>query len=257
MLTSQFITHRLYHLAAERGIDLLYAVESGSRAWGLGSTDSDYDVRFVYRHPREWYLSLHPGDDQIGPIMEQGGELDLAGWDIRKYLHHLSNSNPSVVEWLSSPIVYFDDAAFAAGARPVADRCFRPRRAIAHYLGIAKGARVKGLGHDGQWNLKKFTYWMRAILAAESIARFRRRNPITVSELLAGLNGPVPKDELRYLIDRKSQVPESFRTTIDPAVIGYLDTLRDYAERTREELPQEVGKHPAADAFFRAQIGYP
>lgn len=76
----------------------LIAVESGSRAWGFPSPDSDYDIRFIHIHPRDWYLSLQPGRDVIErPIIDN---IDLNGWDLRKALGLLLKSNAVVSEWL-------------------------------------------------------------------------------------------------------------------------------------------------------------
>jgi predicted nucleotidyltransferase len=98
----------LHALQEEEGVRILYACESGSRAWGFPSRDSDYDVRFIYVRRREWYLSidLERRRDVIErPVSDQ---LDLSGWDLRKALQLLRKSNPPLLEWLSSPIVYLD-----------------------------------------------------------------------------------------------------------------------------------------------------
>lgn len=59
------IIELLHSIEAEHGVKVLYACESGSRAWGFASPDSDYDVRFVYVRPLEDYLSLVPVRDVI------------------------------------------------------------------------------------------------------------------------------------------------------------------------------------------------
>lgn len=82
----------------------MLAVESGSRAWGFASPNSDYDIRFIYLRPKEHYLKLEKTDDVITPPTED--ELDMAGWDLQKALRLMHGSNPSLMEWLSSPIVY-------------------------------------------------------------------------------------------------------------------------------------------------------
>ncbi|HEY7549300.1 MAG TPA: nucleotidyltransferase domain-containing protein, partial [Hyphomicrobiaceae bacterium] len=102
------IAARLAAAASEEGVRILYAAESGSRAWGFPSPDSDYDVRFLYAHARDWYVGLAEARDVIErPLDEQ--RVDLAGWDIRKALRLLLRSNPALYEWLVSPIVYMDD----------------------------------------------------------------------------------------------------------------------------------------------------
>lgn len=90
------IERRLSAIEAEERVRVLMAVESGSRAWGFPSPDSDYDIRFIYVRPRDWYLSLSPGRDVIErPIVD---EIDLNGWDIRKAFGLLLKSNAVVSE---------------------------------------------------------------------------------------------------------------------------------------------------------------
>ena len=113
------IEHRLDAVESAEDVRLLMAVESGSRAWGFPSPDSDYDVRFVYVRPRDWYLSLVPGRDVIEyPIVD---EIDLNGWDVRKSLGLLLKSNAVVSEWMNSPIRYRTDDPFIAKLAALAD----------------------------------------------------------------------------------------------------------------------------------------
>jgi uncharacterized protein len=135
--TRTHIQSVLDEAAARHGVRILYAAESGSRAWGFGSPDSDYDVRFIYAHPREWYLRLKEPRDVIErPLDDQ--LVDLGGWDIRKALRLLLKSNPALYEWLCSPIVYRDDGAFSPAARSLFER-HASRVAVAHhYHSIAR-----------------------------------------------------------------------------------------------------------------------
>ncbi|MEZ6021638.1 MAG: nucleotidyltransferase domain-containing protein [Planctomycetota bacterium] len=137
MLTPDSIRARLEAEAQAQGLEILHACESGSRAWGLASTDSDYDVRFVYRRPLGRYLEMQRPVDVIGPVLE--GELDFAGWDLPKFAAHLVRSNPSVLEWLGSPQFYLHDKGFLDQARDLANRYFDVRRAV-HYVGIGQSA---------------------------------------------------------------------------------------------------------------------
>jgi len=103
----QKITSRLQEIEEKEKVRILYACESGSRAWGFPSSDSDYDVRFLYLHPVEWYLSIKKRRDVIeSPISEQ---LDINGWDLQKALLLLRKSNPPLLEWLGSPIIYLEN----------------------------------------------------------------------------------------------------------------------------------------------------
>ena len=98
------IQAQLRRIEEEEHIKILLAVESGSRAWGFASPDSDYDVRFIYIRPTQDYLRLDSVRDVIElPIDEV---LDINGWDLQKTLRLLHKSNPTLFEWFSSPIVY-------------------------------------------------------------------------------------------------------------------------------------------------------
>ncbi len=256
MLTASYLSDRLLRAAAHHHVELLYACESGSRAWGMASTDSDYDVRFIYRHPREFYLRLHPGKDQIGPIMEHDGELDMVGWDVRKFLFHLSGSNPGVLEWLRSPEPYFMEGTFREDCRQLADHCFRPRRTIAHYLRIAHGARQAGEGEDGRWNVKKFCYWMRPILAAHYVATTGERPPITITNLLKQVEDPELVTLVEELVALKATVREDHRVPISPRLMEYFSQLKTESFSTCNHLPHDVEDGDRANAFFRQTIGW-
>ncbi len=98
------IKEQLRRIEDAENIKILLAVESGSRAWGFASPDSDYDVRFVYIRSLEDYLRLDATRDVIElPIDDV---LDINGWDLQKTLRLLHKSNPTLFEWFSSPIVY-------------------------------------------------------------------------------------------------------------------------------------------------------
>jgi hypothetical protein len=108
-------------------VRVLLAVESGSRAWGFASTDSDYDVRFIYAHPADWYLSIDLNTEAKRDVIEQPivDDLDLNGWDLRKALQLLAKSNPPLLEWLNSPIVY-RESSFATELRELSIRFYSP-----------------------------------------------------------------------------------------------------------------------------------
>jgi len=105
----------LRKIEEENEIKILLAVESGSRAWGFASTDSDWDVRFIYVHKPSWYLSIDDKKDNIEQMLP--GELDVAGWELRKTLKLFRKSNPPLLEWLLSPIIYIEQYSTAKKLR--------------------------------------------------------------------------------------------------------------------------------------------
>ena len=109
------VLEALARIEEEHDVRIVFACESGSRGWGFSSPDSDYDVRFIYAHDLDWYLTVFPGRDVIElPIDDV---YDVSGWDLRKALGLLRNGNATLVEWLSSPVVYRADPVFLAAVR--------------------------------------------------------------------------------------------------------------------------------------------
>lgn len=127
----ELIQEKLREIEQREECRILLAVESGSRAWGFASPDSDYDVRFIYMRPEKAYLRLDRTRDVIEvPIND---ELDINGWDIDKTLRLLHKSNPTVFEWFSSPIIY-QTSALADQFRPIMQKYFSSKAGLWHYL---------------------------------------------------------------------------------------------------------------------------
>jgi uncharacterized protein len=169
-------------LEQERGIRVLFAAESGSRAWGFASPDSDYDVRFVYAHPRDWYLRVHEGRDVIERMLPD--DLDLSGWELRKALRLYARCNSALYEWLLSPIVYREDAVFAEPLRQLMAHFFQPAAALHHYLGTARTTFNEHLSGDAV-RLKKVFYFLRPILACRWIEHAGSQPPTEFARLAA------------------------------------------------------------------------
>jgi hypothetical protein len=257
MLTTDFITERLATVARKRNFTLRYANESGSRAWGLASTDSDYDVRFVYQHPKAWYLRLDRPKDMIGPIMKLDGELDLAGWDLRKVLSHIAGSNAGVIEWLYSPVVYFEDDDFLARLRTLAINYFQPAKVAAHYLGISRSAEIAGFDEAAKdWNLKRYFYYLRPVLAAGYVLAEGRNPPVAFAELLERVPEQTVRTAVSKLIDLKQTVGESHRILIPEHLTTYFTQLKTDFETQLATTPRITPDRAEANATFRELIGY-
>jgi len=245
----QRVRDALARVEAERNVRVLYACESGSRAWGFASRDSDYDVRFLYVHPRDWYLSVDERRDVIElPIAE---DLDVSGWELRKALRLLRKSNPPLLEWLQSPVVYGCDPAFLAAFRELAAGFYSPRRCFAHYLHMAFGNwRHYLLGRE-QVSLKKYLYVFRPLLACRWIERQLGPVPMLFVELVEGvLEEPEVRAALDALVVRKQSAVE---LAVEPPVealsrfiAAELPRLDAFAE------PEEsAGDQEELNRFFR------
>ena len=257
MLSSTFIASRVSALCLERGVTLRYCNESGSRAWGLESTDSDYDVRFIYQHPKEWYLQLGSPRDMIGPLMELDGELDMAGWDLRKVLLHVAKSNPGVLEWLHSPATYIVDEGFLTELRALATTYFNPHRVVAHYLGIARSAKLAGYEENtGTWNVKKYCYYMRPTLAAHYVATRLKIPPVAFNGLLDLVGNDEVVERVNDLVARKATVTESHREAIEPTLETYFEEVNAAAGQLRDDMVSKKRDFGSMDDFFRQTIGY-
>ena len=187
MFTSEIFSRvrdALARVEAAHDVRVLFACESGSRAWGFASRDSDYDVRFLYVHRRDWYLSVDDRRDVVE--LPLAADLDVSGWELRKALRLLRKSNPPLLEWLRSPMVYRHDPAFAAQFGALANAFYSPQRCFTHYLHMARGNwRDYLLGRE-QVSLKKYLYVFRPLLGCRWIERGRGPVPMEFDRLVAG-----------------------------------------------------------------------
>ena len=166
-------------------VRVLYACESGSRAWGFESQDSDYDVRFVYARPRDWYLTIDVERRRDVIEVPISDDLDISGWDIRKTLQLFHKSNPPLNEWLISPIVYVEHGEFANRLRSLAPDSYNPIAAHYHYLRMADSNFRSYLKGDVV-RRKKYLYVLRPLLAVNWIENDLGIVPIEFDKLVAG-----------------------------------------------------------------------
>lgn len=217
------ILSRLAQAEAEHGVRVLLAIESGSRAWGFASPNSDYDVRFIYVHPPAWYqvVDLEERRDVIEyPIID---EIDINGWDLRKALRLYWKSNPGFVEWIQSPLTYLDRGGFRRGALSVLPRVYAPERGIYHYLSMAR-KNYRGYLREAVVPLKKYFYVLRPLLAARWIAQTGTAAPVPFSELLTLLQAePDVLAEIDVLLAHKRQTSELRRCPAVPLLNQFIE----------------------------------
>lgn len=218
------ILRRIAAAEKEHGVKVLYAIESGSRAWGFASPNSDYDVRFIYAHPKDWYLTVDLEDkrDVIEyPIVD---EIDINGWDIKKALKLFWKSNPAFIEWLQSPIVYVDDGNFAQKAREMMPRVASSHKGIYHYLHMAKGNYREYLKKDVV-PLKKYFYVLRPLLAIMWLQRYDRPAPIefdVLRKLVA--DNTLLDDAITDLLARKKVSLEKEYASAVPVINDFIES---------------------------------
>lgn len=246
---TQRVRDALARVESERNVRVLYACESGSRAWGFASRDSDYDVRFIYVHEPEWYVSVEDRRDVLEyPLADN---LDLSGWDLRKALRLLHKSNPPLLEWLKSPLVYRHDPAFAVEFTALAAEFYSPRRCFSHYLHMGAGNwRRYLLGHD-LVRLKKYLYVFRPFLACRWIERQRGQVPMRFAQLVEGvLEEAEVREALEALLVRKQNGDELDAEPPVDALSRFLET--ELARLETLNRPEECkGDVENLNRFFR------
>lgn len=213
----------------ENDIKILYAVESGSRGWGFASKDSDYDVRFIYIHPVDWYLSIDEGEDFIElPI---NNSLDINGWDIKKALKLLKKSNPPLLEWLTSPIVYIEKYSTAQKLRDVSSAFFSSIPSLYHYLHLAKRT-FDEIFHSEQSKVKKYFYVLRPIFACMWIETYNTMPPMEFGKLLsAQALKPEIRNEINKLLEIKTSGEEVDKIAKNPELIDFLSSKIEHYEQ--------------------------
>jgi uncharacterized protein len=229
----------------EQHARVLLAIESGSRAWGFPSPDSDYDCRFIYVRRRDDYLTLFPPRDVIE--FPRDKVLDVNGWDLAKALRLLLKGNAVVVEWLTSPQVYAGDAGFRDECRALARQVLRPAAVARHYLHLGERQRRTFFADTRAIELKKMFYALRPAVAlrwlrlrpGEAVAPMHFPTLVRESELSADVM--VIIDDL---LARKAETRELGRGPLPPSVGALIDAE---FERAREVWPDRTDPAAAAD----------
>lgn len=238
-------------LESQHDVRVLYAVESGSRAWGFASPDSDWDVRFIYMHPRDWYLSVESQRDVIEAMLPN--DIDLAGWDLRKTLGLLRKSNPSLIEWLHSPIVYSQDSGFVQRFRDLAERCLSAERLMHHYLSMA-GGNFRTYLQDGEVSHKKYLYVLRPILACRWLERFDTAPPVPFDALVEACLDEAPaRDALKELLAIKAISSESAKGAPIPELHSLIASELERLDKVRLPMKEPMPASELND-FFRGEL---
>ena len=232
------IRARLATIAAEENIRILLAIESGSRAWGFHSPDSDYDVRFIYARPLDWHLKLGKKRDVVERPIDD--ELDLSGWELSKALTLTLGSNAVIAEWLQSPVTYLEDSDARQSLTGFAARALNRRSVTWHYLALQRRQMARLTGPDGGIRLKRFFYVLRPALAL----RWMRLNdqpmpPMNMAALRQGAAlSAVEEAALDHLTAQKMQTRERGTTAkVDPILVTLAETEAAQAESWLQSAP--------------------
>lgn len=244
------IMRRLRGAQAEHGVHILYACESGSRAWGFASPDSDYDVRFIYAHPAEWYLAFDV--DQRRDVIEYPieDEIDCSGWDLRKAMHLFMRSNGALLEWLKSPIRYIESGPFAARMRGLETQAVNLRALCYHYSHMARG-NARGYLVRDRVRLKKYLYALRPLLAIRYIEARQRPPPIEFRRLVEAAAPAAIHPAIEQLLTLKRSSSE---LGVGPPVIELNEFIAAELERHSDGFSGHGRPTPVDSAAVRAAL---
>ena len=198
------ILAELEKIEQQYGVRILHAVESGSRAWGFASPDSDYDVRFIYVRPAMDYLRLDEPRDVINWKLDE--VLDINGWDLKKALKQFARSNATLYEWSGSPVVYQTTAEWET-VRETAQDYFSEKAAVYHYYGTAMSTYSDYLTGE-EVRYKKYFYALRPLLAAGWIEQKHQIPPVLFADLLELDMTPELRAGIDNLLERKKRTTE-------------------------------------------------
>jgi uncharacterized protein len=247
------IKKELLNLELLHDIKILYAVESGSRAWGFASTDSDWDVRYIYIHRLDWYLKIDDKKDNQEKILPN--DIDLAGWELKKALRLFRKSNPPILEWLRSPIIYLQQFSTADQLRELTKVYFNPKSCLHHYLHMAEGNYKEYLMKDIV-RVKKYFYVLRPILACDWIMQTNSMAPMEFNILLdSQVTDPRVKTEIQNLLRRKTAGEELNEEPQNKILNEFLEEkINFYNEYVKSLGKQNQPDTSRLDELFRDTI---
>lgn len=243
------ILDKLKEIEKQKDVEILFAVESGSRAWGFASPDSDYDIRFIYKHKPEYYLSLWEKPDVIEFMTED--DLDGSGWDLRKAVKLLARSNAPLMEWLFSPVVYYENEVFAKQMRELATACFSPIAVLHHYLGTTKN--FMEVCEMEEVKLKSYFYALRTALAGKWIIENNTFPPVAFADVL-----PIaPKNIQENILELqqiKARQDEKYLHPKENLITDFLLKTVQFNHENASKLGSGKKMNEELDLFFREMI---
>lgn len=246
----KYIKDKLKEIEKSHGIKILFACETGSRAWGFHSPDSDYDIRLIYMHEQDWYLSLSEKKDTI-EMMLDNGNLDITGWDLKKCLQLMWKSNGAFLERVQSPIVYLEAKNISSLLQEYSNKCFSPVATMYHYLGLAKNSFSEIIDRD-EIKLKKLFYALRATLACKWIIEKDSVPPIVFAKMVEELSfSNALKDKIHASIELKSGKNESYIHPAEKELNTFITEELEKAENAAKGLRGRKEKEVDLDSLFR------
>ncbi len=247
------IYRKLSQIEKQHNVIIFYACESGSRAWGFSSVDSDYDVRFLYMHTKDWYLSIDVERRRDVIELPIQNELDINGWDLRKALKLLRKSNPSLLEWFQSPIIYIQKEKFVAKVKEIIPIYYSKKACFYHYSSMARSNFREFLKGEKVW-LKKYFYVLRPILALQWIEE--KNSPVPMKfETMANqlISNSTLKRDIQRLLAAKRSGTELQRGPKIKSISQFIEQELNRLEGKRPEREPKTEAEPI-NKVFRALL---
>ncbi|WP_158706888.1 nucleotidyltransferase domain-containing protein [Candidatus Phycorickettsia trachydisci] len=250
------IQNKLQQVAKEQDVQILLAVESGSRAWGFPSKDSDYDVRFIYVRKKNTYLSVKNYRDVIEvPVLYDevlGVPFDLNGWDIRKALQLALKSNPVLIEWLVSPVCYMSDFNIITKIKTFAQKIANLHTFCYHYHNVAKNSWQQIQESPEQVRLKLYCYALRPILVLQWMLIHQQTPPMHMQALCNGVNADHKLlEEIKDLINKKLIANEKDLIKRNFILDSYISHILENKAGYSKEILENTEFIEQADNLFR------
>lgn len=243
------ISQYLTEIEKNKDVEILLACETGSRAWGFPSPDSDFDIRIIYKHKKDWYLTLNEQKDSID-LMFENNEIDITGWDLRKSLKLLQKSNAPLLERIQSPIIYKKDGEFLEEIKIVAQNQYSRIATMHHYLSMAKKFIVE-LKENEDYKLKKFFYTLRSATACKWILEKDEMPPIEFMKKVNNLDiDSALIERINELIVLKATKSESYYHKGESELLKFIETCINEADENRLKLSSSKGKIEELNNFF-------
>lgn len=245
------VPKKLQEIEKEYNVTILLAVESGSRAWGFASPDSDFDVRFIYKRPKNEYLKLNTNRDVIELPVDD--TWDVNGWDLDKTLKLLFKSNPTLFEWINSPLCYYK-TDFTDKIKPVLNEYFSVKNTVYHYLNTARNNMKIYLSGE-KIHPKKYFYALRPVLACLWVLKHQTPPPVLFSELTKTMLPDNLLPSLDYLLDIKMNNPEKAEIAPIKDIDEFLNQHIEEIDKVMESLQRrEYKSWDLLNEFFINEI---
>jgi uncharacterized protein len=245
------ILQTLKNIEAEKNITILFACETGSRAWGFPSPDSDYDIRFIYKHNFDWYLSLSDKKDSI-EMMLNDGDFDLNGWDIKKCLQLLTKSNVALIERFTSPVIYFEKEGFKNEFVELIHKNYNRLAVFHHHYSLAKGF-WNDIKEANEIKLKGLFYLIRSLLSCKYVIANETVVPMCMDGLMHFIDVDL-KSKIMDLIALKATVGEKYLYTKEEWVHNWIVTIFEELEIEKDRIAVEKNDFNSLDNYFKKII---